>query len=100
MPKDERICYSVGCSWWNSIHQAGRIHSHDEEGNEFSSALPCCPFCGSVLMEMENEKAWWASVNNYALKSGDDDYPNFILWIRGKCFTSVTQAKNAYLSRT
>lgn len=33
--------YSVRCCWWSSDWSAGRTES----------GLPCCPHCGSVLMQ-------------------------------------------------
>lgn len=39
--------YSVGCCWWTSF---------PEDLGELPDGLPCCPHCGSVLLQAELNK--------------------------------------------
>lgn len=74
--KDPRIVYGANCMWWDSINNAIVLQN----------GLPCCPHCGSVLFEMESEKAWLDSVEKYIEKTGDEVYREFVQWLKGKCF--------------
>jgi hypothetical protein len=84
-PEDDRIVYAVGCSWWDSISKAASK----------PSGLPCCPGCGSVLMETPSEAQWWADVENHE-RNGHPGYRKMIEWMRGRCFPDFTVAEAAY----
>ena len=45
--KDQRVVYGANCTWWDTIDKISKT----------ASGLPCCPRCGSVLFEIENEAA-------------------------------------------
>ena len=77
---DKRIVYGVNCCWWDSIDKVAKT----------SNGLPCCPNCGGVLFEMEDEDHFMLGVKEYEVhKPG---YALFVKWLRGKCFRSWTQA--------
>lgn len=58
--------YSVGCCWWTSnpstagstepVIRPARFSDGDENGNVTLPGLPCCPSCGSVLMQAPLEE--------------------------------------------
>jgi hypothetical protein len=52
--------YSVRCCWWTSARS--NVATLREFGK--TSDLPCCPFCGSVLMEAELEPFVAAAIAN------------------------------------
>lgn len=72
---DQRIAYGATCSWWDSITEVAAT----------PSGLPCCPHCGGVLFEVEDEAQWWAGVERYE-ENGHPGYRGMIEWARGKCF--------------
>lgn len=87
---DTRVVYSISCSWWDDIYKVGHTRNHD---------LPCCPYCGSMLMEMHNEEEWWSNVKHYENMNNEPDYGNFVEWVRGKCFPDLTIAREEYALR-
>lgn len=80
---DTRIVWGVGCCWWDSVDKASKN----------ISGLPCCPHCGSMLMEVPSPIVWWTNVDDYAKKANDRDYREFMKWLRGKCFRSIVTAR-------
>jgi len=87
--KDTRIVYGVGCTWWDSIYKVG--HTPPMNGHR----LPCCPHCGSVLMELPDEAAWWKGVDRYEADK-EPGYRKLVEWQRGKCFPNMGVARVAY----
>lgn len=87
---DTRIVYGALCVWWDDIHKVGKN----------SSGLPCCPHCRGVLMEMPDIETWNEGVEKYAKDTGDDQYPAFIEWLRGKCFRTIAEARGAFNRET
>ena len=92
-PKDARIAYGAGCTWWGPISAVGfrPLRSGEPDG------LPCCPHCGGMLFEVASEEKWWNGVDKY-----NEDYPGYrrlVTWAKGKCFRSWREAKEAYESR-
>ncbi len=87
--RDTRIVYGVGCTWWDSIYNVG--HTTPMNGH----ALPCCPHCGSLLMELRDEATWWKGVDQHEAK-GNPGYRKMIEWLRGRCFPNYGIAKIAY----
>ena len=83
------IVYGMGCAWWDSIEQTART----TEGG----SLPCCPFCHSVLFQMD-DKEWEIA---YSAHKNDRvaDYSHFMRWLRGKCFKTIDYAIDQYLRR-
>lgn len=102
--KDTRIAYGACCTWWDDIHKVGTIPAQRVLRKRFggtvtipseAAGLPCCPHCRGMLFEMENEAAWFASVDKYE-SEGHPGYRRFAEWMRGKCFPSIEAAQAAY----
>ena len=82
---DTRVAYGTICTWWGSIYDVGS-----------RSGLPCCPYCGSMLFEMDHERKFIASANKYE-KEGHPGYPEMIKWAKGKrCYKSIDALTAAY----
>lgn len=88
--KDTRIVYGAGCGWWDSIDKVGTLDG---------SGLPCCPHCHGVLFETESLDIWWEGVDKYEA-NGHPGYHAFVEWIRGKCISSWSEAKEIYERET
>lgn len=91
--KDTRIPYSFNCTWWDSIDKVG-LTKDTGDGHR----LPCCPHCGSMLMEMDSEATWFAGVDRYEA-AGHPGYRALVEWARGKCFPNYVAAKAAFAAR-
>jgi len=81
---DTRITYGACCTWWNSIQKT----------SSQSSGLPCCPHCGGVLFETENEDEFWRGALEY--EKTEPGYTVMLRWMRGRCFRNFNEAKQAY----
>ncbi len=86
---DERVVYGACCVWWDSIYKV-KVNT---------AGLPCCPFCSSVLLEVENEKKWYEWTDKYEA-DGHRGYRKFIEWLRGKCFPTMRAAALEYEAKT
>lgn len=56
---DGRFCYGANCTWFGSIHETGAtkpLNGH---------SLPCCPLCGGMLFEMQDEGEWWDGIDMF-----------------------------------
>ncbi len=60
------------------------------------SGLPCCPHCGSMLMQIDNNE-WWAGAVKTE-KSGRHNYVAFLRWTekQPRCWPDNAQAALAY----
>ena len=84
--KDKRFVYSVNCTFWGSIYEVGLT---GKEGDAIR--LPCCPHCGSVLMEKENEAKLLKGIDEYDEKN--PGYKELFFWLRGRrCCATMRQA--------
>lgn len=83
---NKRVVYGINCVWWDTI---GKVAIKEGTG------LPCCPHCGSVLMEIDSLETWWANVAEYE-NSGHSGYQGMMEWSRGKCFPDMKSAKAAF----
>src|SRR5690606_31561522 len=96
--------YGAVCTWWDSIDKAGQLVTDPARvtrGNGSTttiraSTLPCCPHCRGVLFQVDSEAAWWSVINEHARRTGDADYPEFIRWLRGRCFPDMRTARAAF----
>jgi hypothetical protein len=93
-PSDERIAYGARCAWWDSIHNVGVKHIPGSGG----PGLPCCPHCGSVLMEVPSIENWNQNMDKYEA-DGHPGYRAMMEWSRGKCFPTMTALRSAYEAR-
>lgn len=87
---DRRLVYGARCTWWDSIDKIGKTPTRN------GVSLPCCPHCGGMLFEMENEKPWWEGVERYEREKPDPGYRKLVEWSRGKCFSGWPAAKTAF----
>lgn len=85
---DTRIVYSVHGTWWDSIDKVATN----------LGGLPCCPHCGSVLFEMDDEAAWFRGADAYEA-DGHPGYVEMLKWGRGKCFPDMAALEAAYADR-
>lgn len=81
---DGRLAYGATCTWFGSIHETKTIPSAMGP----TAGIPCCPFCGGVLFEIDHEGQWWAGIDSYE-KEGHPGYRAMWEWQRGqkKCFS-------------
>ena len=59
---DGRFCYGANCTWFGSIHEVG---STKPRSGDVGHALPCCPLCGGMLFEMQDEGEWWQGIDGF-----------------------------------
>lgn len=78
------IAYGALCVWWDDKALVGAK----------PSGLPCCPVCGGVLFEVE-EDDWFRDAATYE-QNGHPGYLDFLTWLRGKCFRTKGEAENVY----
>lgn len=83
------VVYGANCAWWDTIDKVATLDTPTGHG------LPCCPYCRSVLMQTEQPR-WWIDVERYAAERPDPLYPDFIRWLRGKCFPSIRDARAVF----
>lgn len=87
---DTRIPYGVNCTWWDSIDKVALTPP-----GQSGIRIPCCPFCGSVLYEVDSEEIWFDGAQRYE-NNGHPGYVEFLKWMRGKCFPTVKVAAAFY----
>lgn len=99
--EDHRIAYGANCNWWDSIWNVGSTATHPAHAQGITvfdphtggvaykgrPDIPCCPHCGGMLLEVENEAAWYEGVPAFEMLCGfaDGEYRAFLEWGRGKC---------------
>jgi hypothetical protein len=77
--QDNRIVYGATCLWWDSIDKV--INNPIPPRHK----LPCCPFCGGVLLEVKDEEEWERQLQAIALITFDKTYRDFMYSRRGLC---------------
>lgn len=90
-PRDTRIVYGAGCTWWDSIDNVGST-------NTTGISLPCCPHCSSVLFEVRDEATWFKGVDRHEA-AGNPGYRAMIEWGRGRCFRNFQELRAGYQAR-
>lgn len=94
---DTRFVYGANCTWYGSIHETGRTQPSRRPG--FSDvSLPCCPKCGGMLYEMDNDKRWWDGVDKVDTKT--PGYRKFVEWLRDNHFGNYREAMATYVKET
>ncbi|TAL28984.1 MAG: hypothetical protein EPN98_21315 [Phenylobacterium sp.] len=86
---DRRIVYGANCVWWDSIDKVAAKPTPSGRG------LPCCPHCGSVLMEVPSIEHWNRNMDRYEA-DGHPGYRAMMEWSRGKCFPTMTALRAAH----
>lgn len=84
---DARVVHGASCTWWGTIDEA------DTKSELAGIGLPLCPSCGRALLEVPDVAAWWADVREYAAADPTRRYVEFVLWLRGRCYRSVADAR-------
>lgn len=84
------IVHGARCVWWDNIENAGALKA--------VHPLPCCPHCGSVLYQFDNETAFWAGSAEY--DRTHPGYINLMKWLKGKCFRTMADAAVTYEAET
>lgn len=64
---DGRLCYGATCTWFGSIHEASSTKKHPRHQQTINDGhdLPCCPICGGMLFEMQDEGEWWEGIDMF-----------------------------------
>jgi hypothetical protein len=77
--------YSVYCLWSGPITAAKRL----------PGGIPYCPYCGSVLLRIDETK-WQRDVAQY--EASDPGYSQFVRWIENqpRCFKTLKDAEKVY----
>jgi hypothetical protein len=83
------VVSGAGCTWWDGIEKAASLKGTGEHG------LPCCPFCGSVLFQHEDEAAYLRGAPEYEA-DGHPGYVAMLKWARGKCFHDLSEMESTY----
>lgn len=80
---DGRFCYGATCTWFGSIHEISSTKKHPRHQQTINDGhdLPCCPICGGMLFEMQDEGEWWSGIDdfekgNYALPGAKPGHPH------------------------
>lgn len=89
--RDDMVVYGACCVWWDSIDKVGRTPP-GPGGHQ----LPCCPHCGSVLLQMDAGK-WFKALRD--ANSKETGYEDMLKWSRGKCFRTFPELRAAYAAR-
>lgn len=77
---DTRIVYGYFCTWWDSIDKCGKTEPNKKTG----ISIPCCPHCGSPLLEVDSLEEWESKVRATE-PTRWPNYVGFMRWLRGKC---------------
>jgi hypothetical protein len=51
-----------------------------------------------MLLEVFSAQVWWDGVDDQ-VTFGDKDYRDFIEWLQGQCYPSVTEAREVFNRR-
>jgi hypothetical protein len=80
--------YAAGCAWSGPIEKVGMTG--------IPVSIPCCPYCGSVLFQM-NEDEWWEGAEEFE-KEGHPNYVAFLRWKEShdKCWLALEDAAKEY----
>ena len=67
---DGRFCYGASCTWFGSIHETSSTKKHPRHQQTIQDVtdkhgLPCCPVCGGMLFEMQDEGEWWEGIDMF-----------------------------------
>ena len=81
------IAYGARCTWWDVKSKVGISK------NPAACGTPCCPHCGGMLFEID-EETWMRGLDDCEKK--DPGYKELIKWAQGKCFPSIDIARNEY----
>ncbi len=118
--EDTRFCYGASCTWCGPISEVGNTNEHpahaalrdrvlyvknakgeDRPIKHSDHALPCCPNCGGMLLELEDAKIWWDGVEKYE-SEGHPGYKAMWQWQRQHkplCFRNVEVLMKTYENR-
>jgi len=80
-----RVVFGAACCWWDRLEAAAQR----------DTGLPCCPHCGGLLYELEQD-SWWSFARQHAEEARDERYLAFLEWLQGRCFPHVDFARRAF----
>lgn len=91
---EELLTYGARCTWFGLISETSQVPG---TGGGGFGGLPCCPYCGGVLMQLDSEKQWWDGVDKYEAE-GHPGYRAMWEWQREqkKCFRTTNDLKQAF----
>lgn len=95
-PPDPQLhVYGVGCTWHGKISEVGK--TPEENG----ISLPCCPRCGSMLFQT-NEQDFWRGAEKFAIEQNVPNYVHFLHWLNQveKCWPKMKDAVAEYSQST
>lgn len=94
-------CYSAMCSWHGPISAVGKTKPTPPRTAFVGKtpidvggvSLPCCPFCGSMLFQVNSELEWQTGAKNHEAL-GHTHYVSFLDWTRtqSRCWPSLRVA--------
>src|SRR5215831_19129926 len=68
---DRRFCYGANCTWFGPIQDVGSTDYKVKPKEEHfppslsDTSMPCCPCCGGMLFELEEETAFWNALTTF-----------------------------------
>ena len=100
--------YSARCAWHGPIEKVGKLEMPPMElknargGNPIqipSSGLPCCPYCKSVLFQIEEEN-WLKGVIQHNISH--PGYAELVAWMekQPRCYPTYKEAAFAFEKET
>lgn len=93
---DRRVVCGVNCTWWGIIQEVAPIPNM--RGSR-GKPLPGCPHCHGVLFQFNDMDEWMRKAREFESKD-HPGYVEFIQWLRGHCFPSMTIALVEYRLKT
>lgn len=86
--------WSTSCSWHGPIENVGSLPSVS------GCSIPCCPHCGSVLLQ-DDEGKWWEGALIHE-QQGHTNYEKFLRWTmeQKRCWPTLKDAGKAYTAQT
>ena len=86
--------YSAACSWSGPISKVGKTPPNN------GISIPCCPHCGAVLFQTD-ENEWAQGIVAHVAK-GHANYDKYIAWSesQSRCWPTFREAVMAFTAET
>ena len=96
--KDTRYVFGASCTFSGSISEVSTTDKHPRHLSDafvkmremFNikdiPVLPCCPYCGGMLMQVDYEEKYWQQAREY--EKTPPNYTRVLMWgiAQKKCF--------------